>query len=109
MALLKEIDFKFGLKATYWACDQVNIGWYNNSTAHVELLGYISEDSKKKDKETHLMSYSYNVPMDVFTKVGNNEEEFYTWLKGEIAEELEKPKDERGEHFAIFEGYTDKK
>jgi hypothetical protein len=87
MALLANKTAEFGVQATYWSSDQVNIHWDAgvNNNAHVELMGYRSEQHKKIDNERYVDKFMYEFTHDnfPFTKGGNNEAEFYMWLKAE--------------------------
>lgn len=85
MAILKEINCDFDITVSYWAVDELNINWASKQ-AHAALFGYRSEDAKKKVGERQVKTYSYdfNETNFPFTKGGDNEEEFYTWLKTEV-------------------------
>lgn len=108
MALINTTkECEFGLTATYWAADQVNIYWdgTTNRRAHVELHGYQSEDAKKVDGERSLVHYNYDFSGEnfPFTKGGNNEQEFYVWLLAKAQEEV--LEDEiKEEKYKLFEG-----
>lgn len=107
MALLKNITCDFDLVASYWAIDEVNIHWTDQS-AHAVLMGYRSEEAKKDLNEKPVKSYSYDFnSVDFpFTKGGNNEEEFYTWFKAKI-EETQGSTDPMDSKYTDFVGYNE--
>lgn len=73
MALELEKDYRYGLKATYWSIDELNIS-YLNKTAHAVLCGYINEDSKKIKLEAPLFTEPFDWNKDTFNfiKDGGN-------------------------------------
>lgn len=50
MALKKTIETKYGNTASYWRIVQLNIS-YLGQVSHIELAGYIDEDSRKANKQ----------------------------------------------------------
>lgn len=93
MALLTNKTAQYDILVTYFSCDQINIFWDANEhkNAHVQLSGYRSENAKKVDNEQPVLSYIYDFDNTVFpfTKGGNNEQEFYTWLINYVTEHAE--------------------
>lgn len=106
MAILQNKTCEFGLTATYWSADVVNIYWDagTNCTAHIELHGYRSENAKKNDLERSLVSYAYDFNQSdwIFTKGGNNEHEFYEWLLAKAQEEVAEG-ETKEEKYSLFE------
>lgn len=82
MALLKNKPANFGLEITYWSIDELNIN-YASKQSHCVLFGYLSEDSKKEDKEKPVETISFDWSGEDFTFVKgvNNIEIAYEKIK----------------------------
>jgi hypothetical protein len=86
MALIKSVPWKYGINATYWSVDQINISWSEDPIAHIGLFGYKDEESRTVLKESYLFSFSYDFGVNIdanefpFHKDQDNGGEFERWL-----------------------------